>query len=222
MIAFIHPNSLCNATSLAGMRAALRDEFTDIYVANLLGDAMKSGDEFRREGDKIFGAGSRSGVQITVLVRNPDKPPNEPATLHYAQVPEYSTLQQKFDWLDTLSDVTNPFTETVPVNDTHDWMNISDGTFNDLLPVCELGWTQDQNVAVESHALGVATNCDTYVYSFSRNELVMKLQLLIDAYNDAYELHYNLGLTWGNAPKTLTLLSSNGPVRSNNRLKKAK
>ncbi|WP_419918758.1 N-6 DNA methylase [Candidatus Poriferisocius sp.] len=31
LIALVHPNSLCNGTSLAGMRAALRDEFTHLH-----------------------------------------------------------------------------------------------------------------------------------------------------------------------------------------------
>ncbi|MCY3849826.1 MAG: DEAD/DEAH box helicase family protein, partial [Acidimicrobiaceae bacterium] len=210
VIAFVHPNSVCNATSLAGMRATLRDEFTDIYVVNLLGDAMKSDEEREKEGQVVFGidirvksdgttseirkgTGSRNGVQITVLVRNPGKDPSEPATLHYAQVPEYSTLKQKFDWLDTLGDVTNPALETVPINDAHDWVNISDGTFNDLLPVCDSGRTQ--YVAVEAHASGVKTNCDTYVYSFSKDGLAAKVNDLIDAYNDAYTLHHDLGMT---------------------------
>ncbi len=195
VVAFIHPNSLCNATSQAGMRAALRDEFTDVYVVNLLGDAMKSGDEFRREGDKIFGAGSRNGVQITVLVRNPDRDPAEPAVLHYAEVPEYSTLQQKFDWLAELGDVTSDAFETVPVNDSHDWVNITDGTFDELLPVCETG-KSSRDTLIERHALGLATNCDTYVYSFSRDALIAKIEALIDAYNDAYELHHTLGLSF--------------------------
>ncbi len=196
VIAFIHPNSLSNATSLAGMRAALRDEFTDIYVVNLLGDAMKSGDEFRREGDKVFGAGSRNGVQITVLVRNPSKSAAGSAVLHYAEVPECSTLQQKFDWLAELGDVTTNGGEfeMVPLNDTHDWVNITDGTFNDLLPVCEIG-KHNTDTAVDLHVLGLATNCDTYVYSFSRDELMSKIHDLIDAYTNAYTLHHDLGLT---------------------------
>ena len=204
VIAFIHPNSLCNATSLAGMRAALRDEFTDIYVVNLLGDAMKSGDEFRREGDKIFGAGSRNGVQITVLVRNPHKDRNEPANLHYAQVPEYSTLQQKFHWLDQIGDITNDAFETVTVNDAHDWVNITDGTFNDLLPVCSSGKI-DVRVASSRHAAGVKTNCDAYAYSFSRDSLIARIELLIDAYNDAYELHHSLGLSFDECTANIDL-----------------
>ncbi len=93
VIALVHPNSLGNGVSFVGMRAALRKEFTDIYVVNLLGDASKAGDEFRREGHKIFGQGSRNGVQITVLVRNPSKERGPTgAELHYATVPEYSKL----------------------------------------------------------------------------------------------------------------------------------
>ena len=189
VIAFIHPNSLCNAPSLAGMRAALRDEFTDVYVVNLRGDAMKSGDEFRREGDKLFGAGSRNGVQITVLVHNPNKDQWETARLHYAEVPEYSDLQQKFDWLEQLGDVTGDAFETVPVNENHDWVNITDGSFETLLPLCAIRGQRDAgNTAVGIHSLGLTTNCDAYVYSFSRDDLIDRVSRLIDAYEDAREL----------------------------------
>ena len=37
IVAFIHPNSLTDGTSLAGARASLMKEFTDIYVVNLRG-----------------------------------------------------------------------------------------------------------------------------------------------------------------------------------------
>ncbi len=193
VIAFIHPNSLTTATSLAGARATLRDEFTDIYVVNLRGDAMKSGEEFRREGDKIFGQGSRNGVQITVLVRNPAKAQNEPAELRYAEVPEYSALHQKFDWLEGLSDVTSDAFETVPVNDTHDWVNTTDSTFETMMPVCSSD-KKDVRVASSRHASGVKTNCDAYVYSFSRDDLINKMKCMIDAYEDARELHHDLNL----------------------------
>ena len=188
IVAFVHPNSLSNAPSLAGMRAALRDEFTGAYVVNLRGDAMKSGDEFRREGEKIFGQGSRNGVQITVLVRNPDEPSDQPAVLRYAEVPEYSTLEQKFAWLAELGDITNDRFDKLEPNEAHDWVNITDGSFDDLMPVCELGKARSAETVVADHALGIATNCDVYVYSFSRDELAARVRRLIDAYNDALEL----------------------------------
>ena len=192
IVAFVHPNSLGNATSLAGMRAALRDEFTDIYVVNLRGDAMKSGDEFRLEGDKIFGAGSRNGVQITLLVRNPVRDLSIPASLHYAEVPERSNLAAKFTWLRELGDVTSEVLDEVPVDESHDWINQTDGSFRALLPVCRLAKKSTGEEMFSTHALGVATNCDVYVYSFSRESLIDRVRRLIDAYEEAREL-YELG-----------------------------
>ena len=139
------------------MRAALRDEFAEIYVVNLRGDAYKSGEEFRKEGEKLFGGGSRNGVQITVLVSNPGRDLSEPATLHYAAVPEYSTLEQKFAWLAELGDVTGDRFEVVPVNDRHDWVNLTDGTFEQLLPICSTNGIVQQTglSATYESALGV-------------------------------------------------------------------
>ena len=188
VIAFVHPNSLSNAPSLAGMRAALRDEFSDIYIVNLLGDALKSRDEYRREGDKIFGQGSRNGVQITILVRNPGKDLAEPAQLHYATAPESATRTRKFEWLNELGDVTNADLDTVPFVATHDWVNLTDGSFQELIPVCVVKQrNQPTKAIVSSHAYGVKTGLDAYVYSFSYETLVDRVSRLINAYEDARE-----------------------------------
>ena len=152
-------------------------------MVNLRGDAYKSGEEFRREGDKLFGGGSRNGVQITVLVRNPQEDLAEPAALHYAAVPECSSLEEKFSWLAELGDVASDQFEVVPVNDRHDWVNLTDGTFEKLLPVCSTKGLRE--AAVISHARGVGTSCDVYVYSFSREELIARIKGLIEEYEDA-------------------------------------
>ena len=192
VIAMVHPNSLTDGTSLTGMRAALRDEFTDIYVVNLRGDAMKSGDEFAREGAKLFGQGSRNGVQITVLVRNPARQRPDGAEVHYAGVPEYANLKVKQKWLVDIGDVTSGQLYPVERSERHDWVNLTDGTFQEMLPVCALG---QQGGSVEAlmaaHALGVTTNCDTYVYSFSYDDLIVRVSTLIDAYEHARHLVNN-------------------------------
>ena len=205
MIAFVHPNSLSTATSLAGMRAALRDEFTDIYVVNLRGDAYKSGEEAKAEGLNVFayvempdgsevrhGTGSRNGVQITILVKDASADSSVPATLHYAEVPDYSGLRDKFDWLEALRPGTeeffSKFTE-VPVNDAHDWVNLTDGSFEQL-PIALYSSSKPQRgkgvgecIAVSSHAQGVNTASDAFAYAFGRGDLVAKIRPLIDEYN---------------------------------------
>lgn len=190
VIAFVHPNSLSTGTALAGMRATLRDEFSDIYIVNLRGDAYKSGEEFKREGDKVFGGGSRNGVQITFLVSDPERTqPHGSARLNYAEVPEHSDLEAKFDWLGSMRAGTDAFWdcfETVPTNDKHDWVSLTDGSFEDLpIPLCLVGHDMNTGVAVRKHASGVKTNCDVYVYSFSRDDLIVKVRRLIGTYERA-------------------------------------
>ncbi len=194
VIGFVHPNSLTDGTSLAGARAMLRDEFSDIYVVNLRGNAYKSGEEFRKEGDKIFGGGSRNGVQITFLVRNPDKDLSKPATLRYVEVPDRKSLDEKFAWLKDLGDITSPELSEIPVTPRHDWVNLSDGSYEKLMGICDTRKT-NSSVAFASHASGVKTNCDTYVYSFNRGVLEEKMRKLIDAYNEAlYDLEEDSGV----------------------------
>ena len=208
IVAFVHPNSLSTATSLAGMRAALRDEFTDIYVVNLRGDAYKSGEEAKAEGLNVFayvempdgsevrhGTGSRNGVQITILVSDPDNIPSDGlARLHYAKVPEYSGLRDKFDWLEALGTGTDefwdkfeqiPIHQSVPRSDQHYWDPAPDPTFYEMpIPLCEAarGEVVSEGVAVSLHARGVATSCDAFAYDFGRRTLVAKIQSLIEEY----------------------------------------
>ncbi|MDE0115390.1 MAG: helicase-related protein, partial [bacterium] len=183
VVAMVHPNSLATGTTLAGMRATLRDEFTDIYVINLRGDAMKSGEEFDIEGAKIFGQGSRNGVQITVLARNPAADRPDGGIVHYAAVPEYSTLDQKLQWLAQLGDATSDQLEEVPANNAHHWVNLTDGSYETLMRVCATSREPQDELLSHASAGGVMTACDPYVYAFDYDELVNKVTMFIDTYD---------------------------------------
>ena len=185
VIAMVHPNSLATGTTLSGMRAALRDEFTDIYIVNLRGDAMKSGEEFDIEGAKVFGQGSRNGVQITVLTRNPARDRPGGGIVHYAAVPERCTLDQKFAWLAQLRDVTSDQFTEVPPNKPHHWVNLTDGSFHELMRVCATSREPQDELLSHISAGGVMTACDSYVYAFDYDDLVYKVSAFIDAYDSA-------------------------------------
>ncbi len=193
IVAFVHPNSLATATSLAGARACMRDEFSKIYVINLRGDAYKSGEEWQREGDKLFEGGSRNGVQITICVSNPDAPVDAatgnklPADLFYAEVPESSSVDKKQEWLEWIRDVCSPEMKLVPVNERHDWVNLTDGSFDRMLEICTTDKKRSRvgvGVATTSHTLGVITSCDVYAYASSYTELADKMRRLINHYEE--------------------------------------
>ncbi len=223
VIGFVHPNSLVDGPSLAGVRAALREEFSDIYIVNLRGNAYKSGEERQQEGDPVFQQSTRNGVQITFLVRKLKKNLSEPATLHYAQVPDYMDLKQKFEWLKNLGDITSSILEEVPITSEHDWVNLSDGSYKELLKVCDTS-KKNEKVAFGNHALGLTTNCDTHVYSFSREVLEKKVRELIEAYNEAlYDLGDNssaIGVERAIQQSRLHAIKWTGKLKSSLRQKK--
>ena len=115
-----------------GMRAALRDEFTDIYVVNLLGDAMKSDKERAKEGqvtvaieirDKIRGSQGHRLAQRRVDHHSGSQPRRSTLrslrVLHYADCPRVLEAGcRSLTWLAELGDVTSDqFTIRVDVND---------------------------------------------------------------------------------------------------------
>ena len=183
IIAFVSPNSLSDGTSLAGMRKVLRDEFTDIFVVNLRGNAYKAGEERKKEGEGIFGLSSRNGVQITFLVRNPQKDLEVPARLRYAMVPERLNLQEKFEWLEEIQHESGEHFVEVPVTKEHDWIDLQNPEFEELMHVCMPSKEEGQDYIVEDHSQGILTALDTYVYDFSIDNLRIKIKKLIETFN---------------------------------------
>ena len=185
VVAVVHPNSLCDAATLAGMRAALTDEFCGIWVVNLLGDAARTGTDWHHQGDKVFGSASRNGVQITVLVSGPE-PGNAPAALRYAEVPPGSTRGEKLQWLDSLVDITAEALEPVAATTTHHWAKPADDNFAALTPVCEHRGVRTTDPPIAPwHTLGVETKLSTYVLGFDRAVLETRMRKFIDAYETA-------------------------------------
>ena len=185
VVAFVHPNSLANATSLVGARKVLREEFDSVYVINLRGYAYPSGEERQNEGDNVFGQGTRNGVQISVFVRHPNASAPLSNNVHYISVPAKMNRSDKCAWLRDLHDVTaRRRLESIPITPRHDWIDLSDGTYEQLMPIFgKSGGNSD--AAFIDHASGVKTNMDAYVYAFSRHVLVKKIKGLINAYEAA-------------------------------------
>ena len=83
IVAFISNGKWLDANSQSGMRHCFENEFSDIYVLNLRGD--NNSGAWKTEGGKIFADGSKNGITITFLIKNPKK--NTPkATIHYHDI----------------------------------------------------------------------------------------------------------------------------------------
>ncbi len=78
VIGFVTNAGFIEANTADGLRKCLADEFSKIYIFHLRGNQRTSGELSRQEGGKIFGAGSRAPIAITILVKNPANAQDQP------------------------------------------------------------------------------------------------------------------------------------------------
>lgn len=95
VIAFVSNSSFVDGNPADGVCLSLQEEFSHILIYDLKGNRRTSGERSRREGGKIFGSGSRTGVAITVLIKDPSH--SGTAEVFYTEAEDYATRQEKLD-----------------------------------------------------------------------------------------------------------------------------
>ena len=186
IVAFVTPNGYLDGNAEAGMRACLADEFTTIHIFNLRGNAYLQGEAWRREGGKVFGAKSRVGVAITVMVRNPDAEHTD-CRIHYHDIGDYLTREQKLQMLVDLGSVDGiDEWQTIEPDEHHDWINQRDPTWKNLIrlghPDAKANKPEAPDTAIRLYSLGISTNRDPYLYSFDSQTLADRAEQMIDFY----------------------------------------
>lgn len=183
IVAFISNGSWLDGNAQDGMRKCLQDEFTSIYVLNLRGNQRTSGELSRKEGGKIFGAGSRTPIAITFLVYNPDKPKGN-AQIFYHDIGDYLTREDKLRLVKSFRSIKDVEWRTITPNDKHDWINLRDGVFDSLIPVFpEKKFGTSEKSVFSTFSLGIATNKDLFLYNSSKEVLTNNVSSMIDFYN---------------------------------------
>ena len=156
------------------------DEFDAIYVYNLRGNQRTAGEQSRKEGGKVFGAGSRATIAIMFLVKTGTKPVVRPATLLYRDIGDYLTREQKLETVDTDTIDTIDWQQIAP-NEHGDWINQRRETFNSYAPLV------GGSGVLASSSLGTMTNRDSWVYNSSRSKLVDAVKRLTTTVNAAID-----------------------------------
>ncbi len=184
IIAFISNNSFLNSKNTDGLRKCLEEEFSAVWILNLMGDARTKGEERRREGGNIFENAIREGVAIFFLVKSKKK---TPFNIQYATVGDYLTFQEKRRFLreNKLEDIT--FTRLVP--DSHgNWTKMLPERpeftqFLPLIPTAPSDSTEKEGAIAHFSSKGISTNRDGWVYDFDKGVLGNKIQYFATIYN---------------------------------------
>lgn len=184
VVGFVTNNAFLDKPSTDGIRDCLPEEFSSVFIFNLRGYQRTSGDTSKREGGKIFGGGSRNGIAIVLLVKNPAKTGR--ATLYYHDIGDYLSREDKLKIIDNFVSVSGiakskRWTQLHP-NAEHDWINQRDPAFQEFFVMA----TKDDpaaQVIFEKSSFGVVTNRDSWVYNASQKKLSSTVKALTEAYN---------------------------------------
>lgn len=190
VICFVTNNGFLNGTAFDGFRKSLRQDFTQIYHFDCKGNARTSGERRRAEGGNVFHDQIRTGVGITVLVRNRQRNTEQAnADIFYHAVPDYARSTEKLVDLAKNSGIAKvDWQETKPDNKGN-WLTEGlQADFEDFLPIASKEAKASKNADVQAifktYSLGVSTNRDGVVYDYQKGVLEKRISSFISSYND--------------------------------------
>ncbi|MFT4259242.1 type ISP restriction/modification enzyme [Microbacterium sp.] len=179
VIAFVSNSGFIDGSTAAGVRLSWTDEFSDIIVYNLRGNARHMGEVRKREAGNVFGEGSQTGVAITILVK--DRGHTGPARIHYADIGDYLSREEKLDRLRAEHSIEGTEYVEVAPNTAGDWINQRDDRFSTWPAISSRN--ANTRAFFTSYAPGVQTNRDAWLYSFSIHDAEENATRTVEEFN---------------------------------------
>jgi predicted helicase len=185
VIAFVSNSSFIDSRTFDGFRKVLTQEFNEVWVVDLKGNARTSGERRRQEGGNIFHDQIRVGVAIWFCVK---KKGTLGCKIMYEAVRDYAKADEKIDF------VTNkPLSERqfhlIQPDAKNNWIGLADNDFDSLLSLASKNTKAAKTAAKERaifklFSLGVVTARDEWVYDDDPEQVTHKVSNLINAYNN--------------------------------------
>ncbi|WP_142415972.1 DEAD/DEAH box helicase [Bartonella massiliensis] len=187
VIGFVTNASFISSHSTDGLRKYLVEEFSSLYIFHLRGNQRTSGELSRKEGGKIFGAGSRAPIAISILVKNPDA--QQHGKIYFHDIGDYLTTKDKLRELQRLGSVDGVKHEygwqTITPDEHGDWLNQRNSDFEKFLA---LGDKKGRDKRLfENFSCGIVTSRDAWAYNASREALESNMSHMIAFYNNEVE-----------------------------------
>ncbi len=191
VLAYVTNGAYIDNNAMAGFRECLMDEFSSIYCFNLRGNCRTQGELRRKEAGNIFGEGSRTPVAIIVLVKRADHAAGQRATLHYHDIGDYKTRDEKLQILKDTVDIDGIDWTTLTPDKNGDWINHRTDDYTQFMPIGDklAKGKEDTKALFSIFSLGVVTARDPWCYRYSRNGLRNSIASSISYFNaqaDAY------------------------------------
>ena len=190
IIAFVSNSAFLDSRQDDGFRKVVAEEFNELWVIGLKGNARTSGERRRREGGNVFDDKIRVGVAIYFLVRRMGA---DGFRVFHTEVSDYARAIEKIDFVANKHLDDFEFSTMEP-DSYHDWLNQSHGGFSNLVPLAnrrtKLAKTKEDEEAIFAlYSVGISTNRDEWVYDFEEEALSTKVLFFCRTYrNDLQRL----------------------------------
>jgi predicted helicase len=184
IVAFVSNNAYIQSSAFDGMRAHLRNDFSQIYHLNLKGNAHTTGEERRRQAGNVFDDAIRVGVGITLLVRKT----STRGIVHIHDVEDYLESEEKKLLLDSYVDLPTVPWKDLPLIGGEIW-DASSAPRQNTSEFMPIGLDQVRSGGAISGAIfekfsrGFETTRDAWVYNFQPEQLKKQMAAFVNFYN---------------------------------------
>ena len=223
ILAFITNSSFLEARTFDGFRKVVAEEFNEIYVVDLGGDVRKN-PKLSGTKNNVFGIQTGVAISFMVKTRRFAKPRvsqpriSQPRVynkhqnvknidaknidakhrvstckIHYVRRPEMEIATDKLAFLRSTPFQEMDFERIAP-DKNHNWLNIVDNDFEQLLPLAnketkQAKYQKEERAVFKLFSLGVVTARDEWVCDYSIENIENKVKYLIEVYNQEVNEH---------------------------------
>lgn len=173
VIGFVTNGGWIDGNTAAGVRKTLAEEFSSIYVFNLRGNQRTAGEQSRKEGGKVFGAGSRNTVAIFLLVKHREHQGD--AHVQYRDIGDYLSAPEKLTIVRN-SHIKDVPWQTLTPNRHGDWINQRDEDYLKYPPLAEKRKVDSTVTAFALSTNGVNSARDAWAFNSSKAALEYNIE----------------------------------------------
>lgn len=181
IVSFVTNGGWLTGDSTNGFRRCLAEEFDSVYVFDLRGNALISGEQRRKEKDNVFGQGTRTPVVIAMLVKNSAA---RNKGIYYHDIGDYLTRADKLSIIASSCKDDQFEWHLITPDKYGDWLDQRNDSWYNLAPIGlnnKLG--NPINGLFECYSRGLETGRDDWIYGFDASKVEEKMSSMIDYYN---------------------------------------
>lgn len=187
IIAFVTNRSFVDSRTFDGFRKCIQEDFSHCYIIDTRSD-VRTNPRIAGTTHNVFGI--QTGVAIMFLIKKVHHAGQ--CMIHYYSLDDTLRREEKLDWLREHADFDKIRFERIRPDKNHTWINQADeNDWDALIPVaCKAVKANEHDEAVfKLYSLGISTNRDEWVYDFSKESLLNKMEFFVKTYDSISKKH---------------------------------